>query len=205
MQGLGGLGGLGGFGGNPYSFGGMGMGPGTIIIFSHNWYHIEKIFFVELFLIQNVFFIIEVAHRELKAPDSSKLGDLRHPADLYYEKLSCRIHPVNQQSKEWKIINKYLSNTHASTHDQYTLQLKNIFAVERLQEKNMFGKYSKEKRMLLWHGSRLTNWFGILSQGLKIAPPEAPVSGYMFGQRKESYLFTTHFEKMFSLCPIFVQ
>ena len=36
--------------------------------------------------------------------------------------------------------------------------------------------------MLLWHGSRLTNWVGILSQGLRIAPPEAPVSGYMFGK-----------------------
>jgi poly [ADP-ribose] polymerase len=37
-------------------------------------------------------------------------------------------------------------------------------------------------RMLLWHGSRLTNWMGILSQGLRIAPPEAPVTGYMFGK-----------------------
>ena len=37
-------------------------------------------------------------------------------------------------------------------------------------------------RMLLWHGSRTTNYAGILSQGLKIAPPEAPVTGYMFGK-----------------------
>ena len=36
--------------------------------------------------------------------------------------------------------------------------------------------------MLLWHGSRLTNWVGILSQGLRIAPPEAPATGYMFGK-----------------------
>jgi hypothetical protein len=28
-------------------------------------------------------------------------------------------------------------------------------------------------------GSRLTNFIGILSQGLRIAPPEAPVTGYM--------------------------
>ncbi len=34
-------------------------------------------------------------------------------------------------------------------------------------------------RTLLWHGSRLTNWVGILSQGLRIAPPEAPITGYM--------------------------
>ena len=32
------------------------------------------------------------------------------------------------------------------------------------------------------HGSRVTNFGGILSQGLRIAPPEAPVSGYMFGK-----------------------
>jgi poly [ADP-ribose] polymerase len=36
--------------------------------------------------------------------------------------------------------------------------------------------------MLLWHGSRLTNYVGILSEGLKIAPYEAPVTGYMFGK-----------------------
>ena len=30
-------------------------------------------------------------------------------------------------------------------------------------------------RRLLWHGSRTTNYVGILSQGLRIAPPEAPV------------------------------
>lgn len=36
--------------------------------------------------------------------------------------------------------------------------------------------------MLLWHGSRLTNWVGILSQGLRIAPPEAPKTGYRFGK-----------------------
>ena len=37
-------------------------------------------------------------------------------------------------------------------------------------------------RRLLWHGSRSTNFGGILSQGLRIAPPEAPVSGYAFGK-----------------------
>lgn len=37
-------------------------------------------------------------------------------------------------------------------------------------------------RMLLWHGSRLSNWVGILSQGLRVAPPEAPVTGYMVSE-----------------------
>jgi hypothetical protein len=54
---------------------------------------------------------------------------------------------------------------------------------EEQQQKGNENKYvgSKPKRgklnrkMLLWHGSRLTNWYSILAQGLRIAPPEAPV------------------------------
>ncbi|KAF8917558.1 Poly polymerase [Mucidula mucida] len=38
------------------------------------------------------------------------------------------------------------------------------------------------ERLLLWHGSRTANFAGILNQGLRIAPPEAPVNGYMFGK-----------------------
>jgi hypothetical protein len=36
--------------------------------------------------------------------------------------------------------------------------------------------------MLLWHGSGMANFVGILSQGLRIAPPEAPHAGYAFGK-----------------------
>ena len=32
--------------------------------------------------------------------------------------------------------------------------------------------------LLYRHGSRATNYGGILGQGLRIAPPEAPVNGY---------------------------
>ena len=45
----------------------------------------------------------------------------------------------------------------------------------------MFRKDLHNKQ-LLWHGSRTTNFAGILTQGLRIAPPEAPVTGYMFGK-----------------------
>lgn len=41
---------------------------------------------------------------------------------------------------------------------------------------------SVDNHRLLWHGSRLSNIVGILSQGLRIAPPEAPVNGYNFGK-----------------------
>ena len=59
-----------------------------------------------------------------------------------------------------------------------------IFRIERHGEFDRFSKtpYANVKgsdRRLLWHGSRVTNFGGILSQGLRIAPPEAPVSGYL--------------------------
>ena len=67
------------------------------------------------------------------------------------------------------------------------LQVQDIFRIERNGEEERFKKspFSKTKgsdRRLLWHGSRVTNYGGILSQGLRIAPPEAPVSGYAFGK-----------------------
>jgi hypothetical protein len=49
--------------------------------------------------------------------------------------------------------------------------------VEREGENERYAKHKdNHNRQLLWHGSRLTNWMGILSQGLRIAPPEAPVT-----------------------------
>ena len=43
-------------------------------------------------------------------------------------------------------------------------------------------KYDIGNDMLLWHGSRISNFVGILSSGLRIAPPEAPSSGYLYGK-----------------------
>lgn len=37
-------------------------------------------------------------------------------------------------------------------------------------------------RRLLFHGSGMSNYLGILNQGLRIAPKEAPTTGYMFGK-----------------------
>ena len=51
-----------------------------------------------------------------------------------------------------------------------------IFKVSRDGEYKRFRPFEQlHNRQLLWHGSRTTNYAGILSQGLRIAPPEAPV------------------------------
>lgn len=100
--------------------------------------------------------------------------------DEHYSKLSCDIKPLNLESKEYTIIQKYLTQTHAKTHSSYKLSILDIFEIDKNNETEKFIK--SDNIQLLWHGSRLTNFTGILSQGLRIAPPEAPSTGYMFSK-----------------------
>jgi len=123
---------------------------------------------------------IEIATKLLKSAGAD--GTL-HPIDQQYIKLKCTMQPLEKDDAEMDIIKKYVQNTHASTHTQYTLQVEEVFCLDRDGEQGRFKSWEENKnRQLLWHGSRLTNFVGILSQGLRIAPPEAPVTGYMFGK-----------------------
>lgn len=104
--------------------------------------------------------------------------------DEKYKKLCCDIAPLPHDSEDYQLIEKYLHATHAPTHTDWSLELEEVFSLEREGEFDKFSSYQRKlkNRMLLWHGSRLTNFVGILSQGLRIAPPEAPATGYMFGK-----------------------
>ena len=57
-----------------------------------------------------------------------------------------------------------------------------VFELKRDNELNGFNPKDLDNHKLLWHGSRFSNFVGILSQGMRIAPPEAPKSGYMYGK-----------------------
>ncbi|KAI1426440.1 PARP-domain-containing protein [Xylaria sp. FL1777] len=91
--------------------------------------------------------------------------------------------PLNNTSEEFLQLKSYLMDTRGATHNA-NYQIQQIFRIERDGEFDRFEASHKtpRDRRLLWHGSRCTNFGGILSQGLRIAPPEAPVSGYMFGK-----------------------
>lgn len=91
-------------------------------------------------------------------------------------------------SKKYVMLESYVKNTHASTHSSYSLDVLEIYELEKGLDKTRFKKDIGNRR-LLWHGSRLTNFVGILSQGLRIAPPEAPSTGYMFGKVFIFFLF----------------
>ncbi|XP_069743933.1 poly [ADP-ribose] polymerase 1 isoform X1 [Narcine bancroftii] len=109
--------------------------------------------------------------------------DAKDPIDINYEKLHTDIKVLDKHTDEARIITDYVKNTHAATHNQYDLEVLEIFKIRRDGEEQRFQPFHDlHNRQLLWHGSRTTNFAGILSQGLRIAPPEAPVTGYMFGK-----------------------
>ncbi|XP_041849099.1 poly [ADP-ribose] polymerase 2 isoform X2 [Melanotaenia boesemani] len=116
----------------------------------------------------------------VKMVQSSADSD-EHPLDRQYHSLQCKLQPLDSSSNEFKVIEKYLKSTHAPTHSDYTMTVTDIFSVDRDKESSNFQSHLSN-RTLLWHGSRLSNWVGILSKGLRVAPPEAPVTGYMFGK-----------------------
>ncbi|CAN6561529.1 unnamed protein product [Malus baccata var. baccata] len=137
---------------------------------------------------------IEVTTKLLK-DDTGMQGD---PLYSCYRSLHCELTPVGADSQEFDMIKKYMRNTHAKRHSTYTVDIVQIFRTSKDGEVERFRKFSGTKnRMLLWHGSRLTNWVGILSQGLRIAPPEAPETGHMFGK---GVYFADMFSKSAKYC-----
>jgi poly [ADP-ribose] polymerase 2/3/4 len=109
-----------------------------------------------------------------------------HPADLQFQGLGMEEMTVlDCTSKEFILLADYLNESRGHMHN-YEYEIDHIFRIERQGEPKRHRDFGfapgKSDRRLLWHGSRCTNFGGILSQGLRIAPPEAPVSGYMFGK-----------------------
>ncbi|KAJ3973280.1 PARP-domain-containing protein [Lentinula raphanica] len=132
---------------------------------------------------------MEIATELIQASTASdKDGNPVNPLDAQFNSLALnKMDPVARNTNEFKMLEKYMSDTHGKTHGHIKTKIKNVYRVERSAETEAWKNaghdtLQNEERMLLWHGSRTTNFAGILSQGLRIAPPEAPVNGYMFGK-----------------------
>jgi len=146
-----------------------------------------------------------------------ELGNLVHPLDAQFHSLGLStMDPVMKGSGEFSALEEYVRNTHGDSHRHFKVDVHHAFRVERYLEWTCFRRLcdwyagirqseseawnnakldglGDGERLLLWHGSRTTNfagstiiacllpWFskdntgfylGILKQGLRIAPPE---------------------------------
>ncbi|CAM4831779.1 unnamed protein product [Rotaria magnacalcarata] len=87
-----------------------------------------------------------------------------------------------------------------SIYDQYTLKLRELLKTTRDGEFDHFKSF-KHLIIINYYGMNYANFSGILSRGLRIAPPKAsPVTGYMFANN----CFTTKHspEGLMLLCEV---
>ncbi|CAL8088471.1 unnamed protein product [Calicophoron daubneyi] len=109
-----------------------------------------------------------------------KASSTQNLMDVQYAQLHCDLRPMDRSEPLYEDLKDYLESNRGPTHNWYTLELIDLFECHKPEESTQF--VDRGNRMLLWHGSRLTNWVGILGRGLKVAPAEAPSTGYMFGK-----------------------
>lgn len=123
----------------------------------------------------------------VKIMDSVSSNTDTHPMDTIYNSLKAKITPLDKDSDMWRHITNYVQKTHAPTHS-YKLELLDIYQIEREGEGAVYDEYTKtnniKNKMLLYHGSAITNFLSIISKGLILNPETLGVyiAGKMFGQ-----------------------
>ena len=146
----------------------------------------------EIQIIDNLTYVEKAVNILLGA--SNKINVI-NPLDYIYNSLQTYFELLKKDSPEFMTIEKYINNT--SGIDKVI----NIFRVTRKGETDRINKFKDlPNHFLLFHGTKIFNLIGIFSNGLKIAPPEAPMTGYMFG--KGIYL-ADMYEKSISYCDTF--
>lgn len=67
---------------------------------------------------------IEIAYSLLKSEDESAEGV--SPIDTHYKQLKTDMSVLDRESDEFKMLAKYVQNTHAATHQQYDLEIQQV-------------------------------------------------------------------------------
>jgi poly [ADP-ribose] polymerase len=125
---------------------------------------------------------LQIAHSVLSTTNSGM-----HALDNVYQELKTMIRPLANQPMLQAILT-YVKNTHGKTHTGYGIEVVNVYEIQRQGEKERYDTYCQQhqidNKMLLWHGTRLTNYLSILKMGLVLRSDLIPgtiITGKMFG------------------------
>ena len=122
--------------------------------------------------------------------------------DYSYNGINTYIKPLESTNFMYYEIVKYVTNTQGSTHD-CKLKVLDIFEVSQHNKSLAFETYCKDinNRVLLYHGSSITNWLSILKHDLLINPrsvkSNVSIAGKMFGN---GIYFADSVSKSFNYC-----
>ena len=146
----------------------------------------DSIIFRELLKVDNLMYT-EVASKLLIA--STRIKGAMNRYDYIFSSLRVAMRPLGSAESDFWLIRNY-------AHMTQSFRKFKVFKLEREGEAERFdGKVGNN--LLLWHGTRMTNYLSILSTGLRIAPLGAEKTGSMFG---EGIYFADAFAKSMGYC-----
>jgi poly [ADP-ribose] polymerase 2/3/4 len=97
---------------------------------------------------------------QVNGDGGSVLFDAR--IDQEYDALRCRVEWIEPGSSEYKEMADYVVNSQIKSR---SIKVQNVYRVRRAGEWEQFTEHIGNQRML-FHGSRIPNWVGILSRGI---------------------------------------
>ncbi|ORX52742.1 ankyrin [Hesseltinella vesiculosa] len=123
-----------------------------------------------------------------------------NPFDYSYRTLDNKLTEVSPESMEFSIVNKYMATT-TSKEQVGDYEIAHLFSIDRKEEQERFKPFETDpNRKLLWHGSQLRNFMGILKQGLRTKPSGARHTGALLG---DGIYFADMFRKSMMFTPTY--
>ncbi len=72
---------------------------------------------------------LEIASKVMSK--KSETDSVEDPIDTQYKALKCDIEALDKSSKQYDVIEKYVHNTHAPTHNDYKYEVLDVYAIKR--------------------------------------------------------------------------
>ena len=121
--------------------------------------------------------LMEESRRESKDEMQDEGEKQQGIIDKLYSLIYCQLKPLSRESDQWEVIKRYVENSTSN------LKLDDVFVIEKGNEDKAYKQFeSLHNKQLLCHVSPVSNCVSILHKALRIAPPEAPKTGAMFGR-----------------------
>jgi poly [ADP-ribose] polymerase len=127
-------------------------------------------------LIQNKLDLLQMMEDALDVGGATFVSD----AQQKFMELGIEASPLDTSDAEYKRIVSGIKKTRGHNHYGTTDKVLNILEVRLGSDRPRYESCSVGNEVELYHGSRNCNLMGLMNKGLLIAPPSAPVSGYMF-------------------------
>lgn len=118
---------------------------------------------------------------------ASEEGRSRNPSaneiEQLYSVCNSTIVPLEHPDASSVLARGYLEQSakrHLEMFEWFDIHVSNVFEVQHTDQNNSITPLTNKQ--LLWYGTRITNWFPILMNGLQTPPKESPHDEYSFGR-----------------------